>query len=63
MTINLSTSTDSQGDTLAGFEDVFGTFLNDSITGDDATNEIFGVDGKRCAVRARRRRRPHRKPG
>jgi Ca2+-binding RTX toxin-like protein len=45
MTINLSTSTDSQGDTLAGFEDVFGTFLNDSITGDDATNEIFGVDG------------------
>ena len=46
MTINLSTSTDSHGDTLAGFEDVFGTFFNDSITGDDATNEIFGIDAK-----------------
>ncbi len=45
MTIDLSTQTDSHGDTLAGFEDVFGTFFNDTITGDDGINFLFGIDG------------------
>lgn len=45
MTINLSTSSDSHGDTLTGFEDVLGTFFDDSITGNDGPNEISGADG------------------
>jgi Ca2+-binding RTX toxin-like protein len=45
MTINLSTSTDSQGDTLAGFEDLVGTFFDDSLTGNDGPNEIEAADG------------------
>jgi RTX calcium-binding nonapeptide repeat (4 copies) len=45
MTIDLTTSSDSHGDTFAAFEDVLGTFFNDSITGDDGSNEIFGIDG------------------
>jgi Ca2+-binding RTX toxin-like protein len=45
MTIDLSTLTDSQGDTLAGFEDVIGTFFDDAITGNDGPNEVQGADG------------------
>ena len=45
MTIDLSTSTDSHGDTFAGFENVWGTFFDDVITGDNGPNELVGVDG------------------
>jgi Ca2+-binding RTX toxin-like protein len=45
MTIDLSTQTDSQGDTLAGFENVLGTVFDDTITGDDASNTLEGSLG------------------
>lgn len=45
MTIDLSTQTDSHGDTLAGFENVLGTVFDDTITGNDATNELEGSIG------------------
>jgi Ca2+-binding RTX toxin-like protein len=45
MTIDLSTQTDSQGDTLAAFESAWGTFLDDVITGTDGPNELLGIDG------------------
>jgi Ca2+-binding RTX toxin-like protein len=45
MTIDLSTQTDSHGDTLAGFEDAWGTFYDDVITGTDGPNELVGIDG------------------
>src|ERR671910_403039 len=45
MTIDLSTQTDSHGDTLAGFENVLGTVFDDTITGDDASNTIEGSIG------------------
>jgi Ca2+-binding RTX toxin-like protein len=45
MTIDLTTQTDSHGDTLAGFEDAWGTFFDDVITGTDGPNELVGVDG------------------
>ena len=45
MTIDLSSQTDSHGDTLAGFENVLGTVFDDTITGDDATNELEGSTG------------------
>lgn len=44
-TIDLSTQTDSDGDTLAGFENVWGTIFDDVLTGTDDTNEIAGIDG------------------
>ncbi len=45
LTIDLSDNTDSDGDTLAGFEDVIGTYSPDTLTGDDGPNVIFGVAG------------------
>jgi Ca2+-binding RTX toxin-like protein len=45
MTIDLSTQTDSHGDMLTGFENVLGTAFDDTITGDDATNELEGSIG------------------
>ena len=45
LTIDLSDNTDSDGDTLAGFEDVIGTDFPDTLTGDDGPNVIFGVAG------------------
>jgi hypothetical protein len=45
MTIDLGTQTDSHGDTLAGFEDAWGTFYDDVITGTDCPNELVGIDG------------------
>jgi Ca2+-binding RTX toxin-like protein len=45
MTVDLSTNTDSHGDTFTGFENVFGTFFDDVLTGDDGPNELFGIDG------------------
>ncbi|CAN5407835.1 hypothetical protein BH18ACT16_BH18ACT16_08200 [soil metagenome] len=44
LTIDLSASTDSDGDTLAGFEDVIGTFSADTLTGDDGPNVMFGSE-------------------
>jgi Ca2+-binding RTX toxin-like protein len=45
MTIDLSTQTDSHGDTLAGFENVLGTVFDDTITGNDASNTLEGDRG------------------
>lgn len=45
MTIDLSTQTDSHGDTLAGFENVLGTVFDDTITGNDAANALEGGPG------------------
>lgn len=45
ITVDLGTSTDSEGDTIANFENVWGTFLDDSITGDDGPNELVGFGG------------------
>jgi Ca2+-binding RTX toxin-like protein len=45
ITVDLSASTDSEGDTFANFEDVLGTFGDDSITGNDSANFIGGVGG------------------
>jgi Ca2+-binding RTX toxin-like protein len=45
MTIDLTTQTDSHGDTLAGFDGAWGTFFDDVITGTDGPNELVGVDG------------------
>jgi Ca2+-binding RTX toxin-like protein len=45
MTIDLSTQTNSHGDTLAGFEDAFGTFFDDLITGSEGPNELVGTGG------------------
>jgi Ca2+-binding RTX toxin-like protein len=45
MTIDLTTQTDSHGDTLAGFENVLGTGFDDTITGNDATNTLEGGPG------------------
>jgi hypothetical protein len=44
LTIDLSANTDSDGDTLAGFEDVIGTFSADRLTGDDGPNVMFGSE-------------------
>jgi Ca2+-binding RTX toxin-like protein len=45
MTIDLGTGTTSQGDTLVNFEDVWGTFFDDVISGDGGPNTIAGLDG------------------
>jgi Ca2+-binding RTX toxin-like protein len=45
MTVNLSTQTNSHGDVFTGFENVWGTFFDDVITGDDGPNELVGFDG------------------
>jgi Ca2+-binding RTX toxin-like protein len=45
MTVDLSTAMDSHGDTLAGFEDVLGTFFDDTLTGDAGPNLIEGASG------------------
>jgi hypothetical protein len=45
MTIDLSTATTSHGDTIAGFEDVLGTFFDDTITGNDGPNHLEGDAG------------------
>jgi Ca2+-binding RTX toxin-like protein len=45
MTIDLSTQSNSHGDTLAGFENVTGTVFDDVIRGDDASNTLEGASG------------------
>jgi Ca2+-binding RTX toxin-like protein len=45
MTIDLAAGTSSQGDTLAGFEDVWGTVFDDTITGDAGANTLAGIIG------------------
>ena len=45
LSIDLSTNTDSDGDTLGEFEDVLGTFFDDTITGDAGPNSLFGSFG------------------
>ncbi len=45
MTIDLGAATDSHGDTFTGFEDLWGTFFDDAITGDAGANLLGGIDG------------------
>jgi Ca2+-binding RTX toxin-like protein len=45
MTVDLGAATDSHGDTFTGFEDVWGTFFDDTITGDAGENLLGGIDG------------------
>ncbi len=45
VTVDLSTNTTSDGDTLSGFEGAFGTFENDTFTGDGFSNGLFPFDG------------------
>jgi hypothetical protein len=45
MTIDLSTSTTSDTDTIAGFEDVIGSFFDDTITGTVGPNLLLGAPG------------------
>ncbi len=45
VTIDLGAGTTSEGDTLANFEDIIGTFFDDVITGDAGPNTIEGTDG------------------
>jgi Ca2+-binding RTX toxin-like protein len=46
VTVDLSTNTDSDHDTLSGFEDIWGNLTgDDKLTGDDGPNHIFGLAG------------------
>jgi len=49
VTVNLATGTATDGfgatDTLSGFENIRGSFADDSLTGDDANNLIQGMNG------------------
>jgi Ca2+-binding RTX toxin-like protein len=47
--VNLATNTasggDAQGDTIAGFENVVGSYYNDALTGTNGANRLFGALG------------------
>ena len=45
VTIDLSDNSNSDGDTLAGFEDLVGSPFADNLTGDGGPNVIFGYRG------------------
>lgn len=45
VTADLSAGTSSFGDTISGFEDVFGSFYDDTLIGDGGTNRLFGLTG------------------
>jgi Ca2+-binding RTX toxin-like protein len=45
LTIDLSDGSNSDGDTLAGFEDLIGTDFDDILTGDNSDNAVFGSRG------------------
>jgi Ca2+-binding RTX toxin-like protein len=45
LTVDLGAGTTSQGDALAGFENILGSFYDDTISGDEAANTIEGADG------------------
>lgn len=49
VTVNLALQAasggDAQGDTISGFEDVYGTFEGDTLTGDDGANTLYGRQG------------------
>jgi Ca2+-binding RTX toxin-like protein len=56
VTVNLATQTvsgaDAAGDVITSIEDVFGSNFDDTITGDDNANFIFGRDGADTIVGA-----------
>jgi Ca2+-binding RTX toxin-like protein len=43
--VNLAAGTSSAGDTLSGFEDVFGSAESDTLIGDGAANALYGNTG------------------
>lgn len=45
ITVDLGAATDSEGDTFVNFENVIGSFFDDTITGNDAANELGGAGG------------------
>jgi Ca2+-binding RTX toxin-like protein len=45
VTVDLGTGTSSAGDTLSGFEDVFGSVGNDTLIGDNGPNRLYGYTG------------------
>ena len=45
VTVDLSTNTTSDGDTLNGLESAFGTLGSDTFTGDGSANGLFPFDG------------------
>lgn len=45
VTVDLGAGTSSGGDTLTGFEDVFGSIHNDTLIGDDGPNRLYGYTG------------------
>jgi Ca2+-binding RTX toxin-like protein len=45
MAVDLGAATDSHGDVFTGFEDVWGTFFDDTLTGDANPNLLGGIDG------------------
>ncbi|MGZ8578239.1 MAG: calcium-binding protein [Actinomycetota bacterium] len=45
MTVDLRVPSDSDGDTLSGFENILGTFFDDDLTGNNVANWISGFDG------------------
>jgi Ca2+-binding RTX toxin-like protein len=45
VTVNLGAGTSSTGDTLTGFENVFGSIHNDTLIGDEGPNRLSGYYG------------------
>ena len=45
VTLDLGAGTSSAGDTLSGFEDVFGSVGNDTLIGDNGPNGLYGDRG------------------
>ncbi len=50
VTVDLSTGTDSDEDTLAGFEHIDGSFHDDTLIGNNAPNKMFGDPGNDLLV-------------
>ena len=62
VTIDLSDNSNSDGDTLAGFEDLIGSPFADHLTGDGGPNVIFGYRGDDVLEWPCRRRLAGRRP-
>jgi Ca2+-binding RTX toxin-like protein len=50
VTVNLSAGTDSDGDSLRGFENIDGSFHDDTLIGNSARNKVFGDPGNDVLV-------------
>lgn len=43
--VSLATHISSTSDTISGFENLMGSLMNDTLTGDSGANELYGADG------------------